>query len=129
MLNYKSGYQDLYNEKNGFYDNSTIGILAVTQSLDITGAKFVGLQVDNTSIEFPNSLLRVKDGGITTTKIADSSVTDQKIVSVSGSKVTGNIDIDQVRVDDGSESAPAYSFKNGSNTGFYYVSKYIKSFY
>ena len=84
--------QSLYNETNLTLDNSIINQLTVTQELDITGAKLVGLDVDNVTIEFPNSIdLRVKDAGITTSKLADLSVTDSKIVSVYGSKITGNI--------------------------------------
>jgi len=118
--------KSLFNQSSLNLNNSIINQLTVNQQLDITNAKLVGLDVDNITIEFPTSVnLRVKDLGITTNKLADASVTDQKIVSVSGSKVTGNIDIDQIKVNDGSESAPSYSFKNSSNTGFYYVSPNI----
>ena len=91
--------QSLYNETNLTLDNSTINQLTVTQELDITGSKLVGLDVDDVTIEFPNSLdLRVKDLGITTGKLADLSVTDAKIVSVDGSKITGDINISSLTV-------------------------------
>ena len=91
-MNKNPFYQGLFNQTNFNVDTSIINQLTVTQEIDITGAKLVGLDVDNVTIEFPNSIdLRVKDLGITTSKLADLSVTDPKIVSVGGSKITGNI--------------------------------------
>src|SRR5690606_4448488 len=119
--------KSLFNETSLNLDDSVINQLTVTQEIDITGAKLVGLDVDNVTIEFPNSIdLRVKDAGITTSKLADLSVTDPKIVSVDGSKITGTINIPSLTVNkikngDGSESQPSYTFTNDESSGLYLI--------
>jgi hypothetical protein len=73
-------YSDLMNE--GMLDGDTIivGDLTITNSLDVTGATITGFPVDNTSIDFNGSNeLEVKNLGIT----------NDKIVSVDASKITG----------------------------------------
>lgn len=99
--------------KAGYYDNSTselVLVLANDEEIRIPVADLVNTYyADNTTLELSNIngnlTFSVKNGGITTDKIANYTVTDDKIVTVSGSKITGVV----------AESIMATQDENGNN--------------
>lgn len=56
-----------------------------------SGAVTLNVNTDNVTVEVVSDKVQVKDGGITTSKIGNGAVTNDKITSVSGAKVTGDI--------------------------------------
>jgi hypothetical protein len=121
-MNSNDFYKGLFNESSLDLDTSTITQLTVSEELNITGATLIGLPVDEVTLTFPASVvLKVKDFGIGTNQLADLSVTNDKIVSVDGSKITGTIHITTLRVGDGTVNNPSYSFINDHNSGIYLV--------
>ena len=86
--------------KSGYYKDETkeiILVLANGESIKIPVAELVNnyyADEDSIVLTYVNDKLTfsVKNGGITSKKIADNSVGDSKIVSVSGTKVVGPVD-------------------------------------
>jgi hypothetical protein len=76
---------------------------AAIQAGAVTGAKLSSSVVDNSTIEINSNALRLKDGGITTAKIADSSVTQAKRAAL-GQQVSSssgaNVDLSPVTYTD-----------------------------
>jgi hypothetical protein len=62
-------------------DNATVNTTALTFSLLPSN-----IQVDNVTIEMASGILQLKDGAVTTAKIADSAVTSSKIATAAVTK-------------------------------------------
>lgn len=83
--------------KSGYYDEETselVLVLANDEEIRIPVAELVNeYYADDITLSLANLngklTFSVKDGGITTDKIADYTITDNKLVTISGSKVTG----------------------------------------
>jgi hypothetical protein len=71
------GFSDLFNDDNTLQDFIKIDNLVGNNSLILTGAIITSFPVDNSTIDFNGSVqLEVKNGGITTAKLAHlSSIT------------------------------------------------------
>src|SRR4051794_21307244 len=87
------------------------------------------IAVDNISIDYtPDGKIEVKDGGISTAKIANLAVTNAKINDLDASKLTGTLTIpidntliqtDTILVSFGSAGSPSIAFKLEPTTGIY----------
>jgi hypothetical protein len=84
-------YSSMLNTANADLSDIQAGSLTISDELTITGAILNLDQYDNTSVTFANNQFSVKDNGITTAKVADGAITDAKITSVGGNKISSNI--------------------------------------
>lgn len=83
--------------KSGYYDEETMSLVLVLANGDeikIPVAELVNnYYADETTLTLSkdgdNHVFKIKNGGVSTDHISDFSVTDSKIVTVSGDKVTG----------------------------------------
>ncbi len=87
------------------------------------------IAVDNISIDYNSTgQIEIKDGGVSTAKIANLAVTNAKISDMDASKLTGTITIpinnvsietDRIFVSDQNQNTPSITFKNDQDTGIF----------
>ena len=77
----------------------------------ITTTGTIDVNVDNSTLEIISDIVRVKDGGISTSKISSGAVNDSKISDMNASKLTGTLSADRLPANvvqlDGSNRLPA----------------------
>jgi hypothetical protein len=78
----------ILNKGHDFSDGEQVTSTKLDAAID--SATFTSQAVDNVSTQLSGGAIIVKDGGITTAKIADSNVTKGKIENVANMKVLGN---------------------------------------
>ena len=78
----------ILNKGQTFSDGEQVTSTKLNTAVD--GATFASGAVDDVSTQLSGGAIIVKDGGVTTSKIADSNVTKGKIEDVANMKVLGN---------------------------------------
>jgi len=78
----------ILNKGQTFSDGEQVTSAKLNTAVD--GATFASGAVDDVSTQLSGGAIIVKDGGVTTSKIADSNVTKGKIEDVANMKVLGN---------------------------------------
>ena len=85
--------------------NAGAGLDTTNSSVSLGGSSTLSINVDNSTIELSGDLIRVKDGGVSNTKLASSSVTNAKIANsaVTAAKISSDNVVKSISVSNGVE--------------------------